>query len=172
MQYDGLSALLTKNLSKTQVRYSSSNFVYTNIDGVPYVAIFSFQDPNLYTEFTKNIFPLIRQEKQLILDVRSNNGGNGETAKEILFFLTGDEAQHYPFFDAKVDLSELEEQSSADKGNQQSELEPCSLSEIVLLTSHTAYSAADDFCLLCKAIAQRDDDWHQHRWSHRHGAVF
>lgn len=150
MQYEGLSTLLTKNLSKTQVQYSSSNFVYTKLDGVPYLAIFSFQDPNLYTEFTKNILPLIRQEKQLILDVRSNNGGNGETAKEILFLLTGDETQHYPFLDAKVDLSELEKRSSANEDNQQSELEPCSLSKIVLLTSHTAYSAADDFVFYAK----------------------
>lgn len=148
----GMSSMLSEILSQTDVLYSSPNFVYTHIQNNPYLAIFSFQDGNLYTEFAENIFPLLQNETQLILDIRTNNGGNGKTAKDILFLLTGQESVYYPFTESKIDLSEIQsifEETSLQVA-QQHNLTPLHLSQIVILTSHTSYSAADDFVFYAK----------------------
>ena len=71
--------------------YKSHTFTLAELEkGIYYLGIYTFSNNDMVLEFEKNIIPLLNSCEEIIIDVRNNNGGNGENGENILQCLLGD----------------------------------------------------------------------------------
>ena len=147
--------LTDSELDKRDTRPPKGRFEFRMLDGdrIAYVALNTFGEPDIVTDFEK-AWPEIRKAPALILDVRTNGGGNSGFGSEILAYLVvkGGPAEaarlplYRPTYRAWGRLGQGRdwetETWSVDARTGQGYKGP-----IVLLTGPGTFSAAEDFAV-------------------------
>ena len=151
---DGNNNLFRNELRRTYGRIQS----YSNIfefkileQKIAYVALNSFGYSNLVIKFD-SVFTSIMESKALIIDIRSNTGGNSDIAYNILGYLTdrpfrilkSKTRKYYPYYRTKgigvkwYDLPDIEWSADGEKYYNK---------PVVILTGANTGSSAEDFCV-------------------------
>ena len=119
--------------------------------GISYVALNSFGTDKAYRQFTKN-FEEIRKSEGLIIDIRRNGGGNSSVGWNILGHLTNKgfltsrwhTREYRPAFRA---WQRTQGTHGAKAGLWLPTSKQPYLGPVIVLTSHSTFSAAEDFAV-------------------------
>ncbi len=136
--------------SKRNTSPQRNRFEFEMRDGnIAYVALNSFGSQGIVSDFEK-AWPEIKKASALILDVRRNGGGNSGYGTAILSYLTakggeGEAVKTRLYRPAYRAWGTIEEWSPEQKWNVGSRGDDIFRDPIVLLTSPSTFSAAEDF---------------------------